>query len=194
MTIKHHEEQLSGLQQSSRQAADEVLMLRYKNSLLERILMEKGIDVTAELRSFTGAPQQLPPRPQPLGPLPAQPLPQQQLSHPPPLAQTGSLHRPAIGRRPSQHKPAILNARPDGLYIKPSPDSLRPAPNPSHSSPSIPTPPGSTGFAFPPQNQHDIAHPPTTGPQSYYPSPYQTHMEELGKLPRVLPVLLSVLL
>ncbi|KAI5793439.1 hypothetical protein FPQ18DRAFT_332163 [Pyronema domesticum] len=51
LTIKHHEEQLAQLQNSSRSAADEVLMLRYKNSLLERILMEKGIDVTAELRA-----------------------------------------------------------------------------------------------------------------------------------------------
>lgn len=43
-TIKHHEEQLQSLQQSHRSAADECLMLRYKNSLLERILLEKGTD------------------------------------------------------------------------------------------------------------------------------------------------------
>lgn len=42
-TIQHHEEQLQNLQQSHRQAADECLMLRYKNSLLERILLEKGM-------------------------------------------------------------------------------------------------------------------------------------------------------
>jgi hypothetical protein len=41
-TIKHHEETLQTLQQSHRNAADECLMLRYKNSLLERILLEKG--------------------------------------------------------------------------------------------------------------------------------------------------------
>lgn len=41
-TIKQNEEQLSTLQQSHRSAADECLMLRYKNSLLERILLEKG--------------------------------------------------------------------------------------------------------------------------------------------------------
>lgn len=41
-TIQHHEETLQSLQQSHRQAADECLMLRYKNSLLERILLEKG--------------------------------------------------------------------------------------------------------------------------------------------------------
>ena len=41
-TIKHHEDTLQNLQQSHRTAADECLMLRYKNSLLERILLEKG--------------------------------------------------------------------------------------------------------------------------------------------------------
>jgi predicted NodU family carbamoyl transferase len=41
-TIKHHEDALQNLQQSHRSAADECLMLRYKNSLLERILLEKG--------------------------------------------------------------------------------------------------------------------------------------------------------
>lgn len=41
-TIQHHEETLQTLQQSHRTAADECLMLRYKNSLLERILLEKG--------------------------------------------------------------------------------------------------------------------------------------------------------
>ncbi|KAL8802526.1 MAG: hypothetical protein Q9182_003766 [Xanthomendoza sp. 2 TL-2023] len=41
-TIKQHEESLQSLQQSHRHAADECLMLRYKNSLLERILLEKG--------------------------------------------------------------------------------------------------------------------------------------------------------
>lgn len=55
-TIKRNEEQLQSLQQSHRSAADECLMLRYKNSLLERILLEKGIDVQAELRLKTGAP------------------------------------------------------------------------------------------------------------------------------------------
>lgn len=41
-TIKVHEEALQSLNQSHRTAADECLMLRYKNSLLERILLEKG--------------------------------------------------------------------------------------------------------------------------------------------------------
>jgi hypothetical protein len=50
-TIKNHEEQLAQLQHSHRNAADECLMLRYKNSLLERILVEKSIDVNAELQA-----------------------------------------------------------------------------------------------------------------------------------------------
>lgn len=41
-TIKHQEETLQNLQQSQRSTADECLMLRYKNSLLERILLEKS--------------------------------------------------------------------------------------------------------------------------------------------------------
>ncbi|KAL1297112.1 hypothetical protein AAFC00_004692 [Neodothiora populina] len=68
-TIKHHEDTLQNLQQSHRSAADECLMLRYKNSLLERILLEKGIDVQAELQLKTGspalAPAYMPPQPAP---------------------------------------------------------------------------------------------------------------------------------
>ncbi|KAK1080456.1 hypothetical protein LTR33_005527 [Friedmanniomyces endolithicus] len=54
--IKQNEDSLATLQQSHRTAADECLMLRYKNSLLERILLEKGIDVQAELQMKTGSP------------------------------------------------------------------------------------------------------------------------------------------
>lgn len=72
-TIKHHEDNLQNLQQSHRSAADECLMLRYKNSLLERILLEKGIDVQAELR-MKSSPQ--------LGPMKAPPNP---TSHPTPI-------------------------------------------------------------------------------------------------------------
>jgi len=50
-TIKQNEDTLGTLQQSHRSAADECLMLRYKNSLLERILLEKGIDVQTELQN-----------------------------------------------------------------------------------------------------------------------------------------------
>ncbi|KAK7988618.1 hypothetical protein PG989_008933 [Apiospora arundinis] len=55
-TIRVHEGNLTSLQTAHRSAADECLMLRYKNSLLERILLEKGIDVQAELRAKTGSP------------------------------------------------------------------------------------------------------------------------------------------
>jgi hypothetical protein len=49
-TIKQNEETLGTLQQSHRSAADECLMLRYKNSLLERILLEKGkLDISDTL-------------------------------------------------------------------------------------------------------------------------------------------------
>jgi hypothetical protein len=41
-TIRVHEGNLTSLQTAHRSAADECLMLRYKNSLLERILLEKG--------------------------------------------------------------------------------------------------------------------------------------------------------
>jgi hypothetical protein len=41
-TIRVHEQNLHNLQAAHRTAADECLMLRYKNSLLERILLEKG--------------------------------------------------------------------------------------------------------------------------------------------------------
>lgn len=40
--IQTHEQNLASLQAAHRSAADECLMLRYKNSLLERILLEKG--------------------------------------------------------------------------------------------------------------------------------------------------------
>ncbi|KOS18581.1 hypothetical protein ESCO_000152 [Escovopsis weberi] len=40
--IRAHETSLHNLQAAHRNAAEECLMLRYKNSLLERILLEKG--------------------------------------------------------------------------------------------------------------------------------------------------------
>merc|ERR1712058_207596 len=64
-TIQRHEETLQTLQQSHRAAADECLMLRYKNSLLERILLEKGIDVQAEL-ALKGSPNLRPHRAPPI--------------------------------------------------------------------------------------------------------------------------------
>lgn len=47
-----HEQNLHQLQAAHRNAADECLMLRYKNSLLERILLEKGAQkITAHLNN-----------------------------------------------------------------------------------------------------------------------------------------------
>ncbi|KAF8543955.1 hypothetical protein BDD12DRAFT_145677 [Trichophaea hybrida] len=182
-TIKHHEEQLSGLQQSSRNAADEVLMLRYKNSLLERILMEKGIDVTAELRAVSHY-EDRPPQTAVTSAPPQHPMPPQVAV---PLQQ---MHRPVAGRPQaslaSLPKRSLMNPAQDTSYIKASPDALRPVSTSRNSSPSviaIPTPPQSS-FSLPPQtaaSQQEFQHP---GLTSYYPSPYQTHMEELGKLPR----------
>jgi len=42
-TIKQSEDTLASLQHSHRTSTDECLMLRYTNSLLERILLEKGV-------------------------------------------------------------------------------------------------------------------------------------------------------
>ncbi|KAF3933293.1 hypothetical protein ABW20_dc0101783 [Dactylellina cionopaga] len=88
-TIKQQEETLTTLQQSSRSAADEVLMLRYKNSLLERILLEKRIDVHAELKAFTDNDAV------PAGPVPSLP------PHPPHVQR--ALHQRLLGR-PHQHQ------------------------------------------------------------------------------------------
>jgi hypothetical protein len=165
-------------------------MLRYKNSLLERILMEKGIDVTAELRAVS---TQYDDRPQPaiaqtIVPPQNQSMPPQ--PHMPPMQQ---MHRPVVGRpqAPPLSKRSMMNPAQDAVFIKASPD-LRPIHTSRNSSPSVvaamPTPPGQPPFALPPQTSTapEFPHP---GLSSYYSSPYQTHMEELGKLPRVLPVL-----
>jgi len=47
-TIRVHEQNLHQLQSAHRNAADECLMLRYKNSLLERILLEKGAATSSQ--------------------------------------------------------------------------------------------------------------------------------------------------
>jgi hypothetical protein len=47
--IQVHKKNHRLLQEAHTTATDECLMLRYKNSLLERILLEKGVDVRAEL-------------------------------------------------------------------------------------------------------------------------------------------------
>ncbi|PGH18131.1 hypothetical protein AJ79_00759 [Helicocarpus griseus UAMH5409] len=133
-TIKHNEETLQSLQQSHRSAADECLMLRYKNSLLERILLEKGIDVQAELRLKSGSPN----------PPPAKPARQ-------PISQNSPLSRTAINRQSvNRHKVAmpqkldqsnISQAHREDSYTMRSPQ-LQPTPTSHVSSPSTAKSPG----------------------------------------------------
>ncbi|OOQ81551.1 bZIP transcription factor [Penicillium brasilianum] len=196
-TIKRNEESLQSLQQSHRSAADECLMLRYKNSLLERILLEKGIDVQAELRLKTGAPgSSAKPNPVPAksGPIP----------------------------RPTQRHPAGIASKPDafaisqrdGAYAVPSPQ-FQATPTSHVSSPSHAKSPG-YGFqagmspvevnaqgggrpqllpqprTFTSQTSPGAISMPQTDPTeksrgprgarvaaAYYPSPFQKHYDQL---------------
>ncbi|KAF2875416.1 hypothetical protein BDV95DRAFT_485475 [Massariosphaeria phaeospora] len=131
-TIKHHEDTLQNLQNSHRNAADECLMLRYKNSLLERILLEKGIDVQAELRAKTGSsPNQGPTR----VPASANTSPNQ-----PPLQQRAILNRQqqrrSIGGPPkAEHPHGLPMIQPDGVLPNRSPLS-QPTPGSHLSSPA----------------------------------------------------------
>ncbi|KFY12504.1 hypothetical protein V492_03834 [Pseudogymnoascus sp. VKM F-4246] len=207
-TIRVHETNLHSLQTAHRSAADECLMLRYKNSLLERILLEKGIDVQSELRAKTGSPS--------LGPTH---MPQGMAM--PPTVQRAIMNRHHQARRSNSNiAPKIEPVVPMG---NPSPQS-RPTPSSHHSSPTSTSP----GFAqanvlTPPapeaqiQQQQQRAHQPlkpqmnhglgvSVGPQNgglgpalkgiqaaagagvsgdapaaYYPS-FQNHIEQLGKL------------
>ncbi|OBT50115.1 hypothetical protein VE04_08868 [Pseudogymnoascus sp. 24MN13] len=203
-TIRVHETNLHSLQTAHRSAADECLMLRYKNSLLERILLEKGIDVQSELRAKTGSPS--------LGPTH---MPQGMAM--PPTVQRAIMNRHHQARRSNSNiAPKLEPVVPLG---NPSPQS-RPTPSSHHSSPTSTSP----GFAqanvlTPPapeaqMQQQQRAHQPlkpqmnhglgvSVGPQNaglgpalkgiqaaagagdapaaYYPS-FQNHIEQLGKL------------
>jgi len=231
-TIKHHEETLQNLQASHRTAADECLMLRYKNSLLERILIEKGIDVQAELRAKTGSPNlgptRVPAAPPPLAqpiqrfavnkfhqsrrsltglPPKAEGAPQVQpeglltqrspLSHPTPTSHLSS---------PTAHSTRSPNFLPQGGAISPSfgplaqqgqqlrpQQPLRPQPNiqqtPQQRPPITTNYPGSSGVS----TASSAAGSGITGSASasasqsnYYPSPFQNHYDQLGKLSRPL--------
>ncbi|KAI9737490.1 MAG: hypothetical protein M1834_009645 [Cirrosporium novae-zelandiae] len=218
-TIKRQEETLQNLQQSHRSAADECLMLRYKNSLLERILLEKGIDVQAELRSRQGGAH--------VAQIKASPT-----SHISPI-QRAVVNRQHQVRRPNAAIAPKLDTveksnQAAGIYPNQSPQ-LHPTP-PSHASspstarsPGFPqggmtpstsefqpqsqmhiqslpsgmagngqpnasvsqTPPGSMHAAIsPPMDQKGGHVPPGAGnaPNSYYPSPFQRHIDQLGKL------------
>ncbi|OAX77270.1 hypothetical protein ACJ72_08434 [Emergomyces africanus] len=154
-TIKHNEETLHSLQQSHRSAADECLMLRYKNSLLERILLEKGIDVQAELRLKSGS----------LNMPPAKPA-RQSISQNSPLSRTAmnrqSVNRHKVGMPQKLDQSNISQAPREDSYTTRSPQ-LHPTPVSHVSSPSTAT--KSPGFRLqgcmsPPgtetQQQHNI--------------------------------------
>jgi len=133
-TIRVHETNLHSLQTAHRSAADECLMLRYKNSLLERILLEKGIDVQAELRAKTGSPS--------LGPTH---MPQNMAQ--PPTVQRAIMNRHQQARRSNSNiapklEPGAVPVGLVGTHSNPSPQS-RPTPSSHHSSPTSNSP----GFA-----------------------------------------------
>ncbi|KAK0645851.1 hypothetical protein B0T16DRAFT_457842 [Cercophora newfieldiana] len=125
--IRTHEQNLANLQAAHRHAADECLMLRYKNSLLERILLEKGIDVQAELRAKTGSPN--------LGPTHMP----QNLVQPPPI-QRAILNRHHARRSNSsiapKLEPGIVSPLPPPLHAHSSATSPKSRPTPSSHSAS----------------------------------------------------------
>ncbi|RMX72540.1 hypothetical protein D0869_14515 [Hortaea werneckii] len=130
--IEQNKEALGNLQQSHRSAADECLMLRYKNSLLERILLEKGIDVQAELQLKTGSallppPGYLPPG---MNPPPSQPA-------QPPLQRTAVERQHARRSGGPTFLPKLAPGQPsqDGGYQNTSPQG-HPTPSSHASSPT----------------------------------------------------------
>ncbi|CZR62175.1 uncharacterized protein PAC_12072 [Phialocephala subalpina] len=58
--VQEQKEKLQTSETAQISSKDECLMLKYKNSLLERILLEKGIDVNAELNRTLEFPPRLP--------------------------------------------------------------------------------------------------------------------------------------
>ncbi|KAF6815696.1 bZIP transcription factor [Colletotrichum sojae] len=200
--IQVHESNLHNLQAAHRTAADECLMLRYKNSLLERILLEKGIDVQAELRAKTGSPN--------LGPTHAP----QNMVQPPPI-QRAILNRHHQSRRSNSSiapklEPGISPLPPpiQAAHSAASPKT-RPTPSSHANSPTNTAPYGSQPALSPaasdhgpmrtmapsmksqlspmgPMNPAARAHmmsggPPRVGANgSYYPTPaFQNHIEQL---------------
>jgi hypothetical protein len=194
-TIRVHESNLHNLQTAHRTAADECLMLRYKNSLLERILLEKGIDVQAELRAKTGSPN--------LGPTHMP----QNMVQPPPI-QRALINRHHQSRRSNSNiapksEPGAVAAPPHVTTMSPK---TRPTP-PSHSnsptnnafspaaSENLSVRGSSGGIARqqihpmpgpqqprhqPPQPQSGGRQPPVNSGASFYPTPaFQNHIEQL---------------
>ncbi|KAJ2906821.1 hypothetical protein MKZ38_010319 [Zalerion maritima] len=156
-TIRVHESNLHNLQAAHRSAADECLMLRYKNSLLERILLEKGdikpryrniawqltlhhkragIDVQAELRDKTGSPT--------LGPTHVP----QNMVQPPPIHRA-ILNRHQSRRSASSIAPKIepgVSTLPPSTHARSSAASPKSQPTPSNhsNSPTAGATPGYT--------------------------------------------------
>jgi hypothetical protein len=159
-TIQQHEESLRNLQQSHRTAADECLMLRYKNSLLERILLEKGIDVQAELR-LKGSPHMGPVRPSIPGH--ASPMQKAMLNR-----QQHARRHPMLVQPPLQTVNFIPQTGRKGIFASSPP--LQPTPPSQQSSPSTARSPGLAlqgGISSPnsdlqaqPQQQHSRPPPP----------------------------------
>ena len=219
-------------------------MLRYKNSLLERILLEKGwsaqwsfrrhhvdksigIDVQAELKSKTDTSHM--PSNNPSHPL-SQPSPQQRavmnrhnqarrstsgsalkIQHPQP-AQGNSIpnQSPLLQPNPPQqtHSPLMTKSPVSlvqGGMTSPAGDlQAQQQPQPQL-KPRSQSSRGHLGLAIPTSapNMHAMSPNPrgggrvnemnsaTSNASSYYPSPFQTHIEQLGKLPRPLLSFLS---
>ena len=213
-------------------------MLRYKNSLLERILLEKGacpdslfgtcclwslgIDVQAELKSKND-PTQI--SPHSLPPAAHQPSPIQRavmnrhtqarrsasgimkLNHAQP-SPTSSISVPKQSPRlqptpPSQVLSPTTSRSPVGLVqggmISPAVDlraQQQQQPRPKARAPPPQMPPnistsmsGSNVQAILPASRASTSHEmtsATSAQSSYYPSPFQTHIEQLGKLTRPL--------
>ncbi|KAK8246186.1 hypothetical protein HDK90DRAFT_506002 [Phyllosticta capitalensis] len=235
-TIKHHEETLQTLQQNHRSAADECLMLRYKNSLLERILLEKGIDVQAELRAKTGSPHLGPTRmPPPAGSAVQQPPPMQRAimnrhhqarrsfaAMPQKVDVDAAVqnHSPQSQPTPASHmsSPSTTATKSPNFMPSVSPNvgpvsqpqaqqqqqqpqqqqQLRPQPPRQQYNP-LPPPRPSINTQFNASNGMSNASPvnapaganamagSNNGPSAYYPSPFQSHMDQLGKLTPFLP-------
>ena len=205
-----HETNLHSLQTAHRNAADECLMLRYKNSLLERILLEKGIDVQSELNAKTGGSD-----------LGATHMPQN-LVQPPPIHRA-LLNRHHHSRRSNSGiapKTDPANSIGQGHMSTASPKT-RPTPSSHSNSPTNPISSfspaasdnlsvrgASTGLPRPQihgmpaphqqqqQQQQHHHHRPQAQPRrpnvrqtpsvgsgaAYYPTPgFQTHLEQLGK-------------
>lgn len=169
-------------------------MLRYKTSLLERILLEKGIDVQSELRAFSQGEASTPAS---VGPIPQQ---QQQQRQPHHNIRQQQMHRQSISNAVPK-RGSVSQQSAEVIYIKTSPN-MQPTPVSRASSPhantsAMPTPPDATTAGF---VSHSVVSTPTADfvspgggnnsscmsiPHNYYPSPYHQHMEELGKLPLV---------